>query len=231
MSSLNNISSLSVDELSNVLSFISQKELIKSCIGINKLFNAAIYHGNSWNYTRLSSKQLFKCKNDNVFFNFSKNAWNSLHKFSFMNYKKTLKAKQKQILQTRLISILNSSYNSLRSLQLQGVDISLFNDNSHNMKKLNNLNIIWISTAKRDNIINESVWINLISFSNLITLEFMSNFPLNVDDIRQLKSAFEVNRNGNKYQYIQNVIFKSPNIMDYMIDDEENKNNFYDNTG
>eukprot|EP01084_Bolivina_argentea_P258032 434846_1 len=49
----------------------------------------------------------------------------------------------------------------------------------------------------------------------------------------ELEVTFE-DRNGNKYKNIQNVVFKSPDVkceMNDMIENNENVNNFYDNTG
>ena len=192
---MTSITTLSIDELSNILSFIPQKELIKCCIIINKSFNSAIFYGNSWKSTRLSSRQLFKCKNDKSFINFAKYSWSNLSKFTFMNYKTWLNSKQKEILKKRLLLILNSSHKSLANLQLHGVDISLYND--LNIKLLQNLNILWIVTPKRDDIIHKNVWKSLVSSPTLITLEIMSNFALNLQDIKQLILSFKFNQKTN----------------------------------
>eukprot|EP01083_Nonionella_stella_P175033 608341_1 len=196
MTSNSSISLLSVDELSNVLSFITPKQLIKCCISINKSFNAAIYHGNSWNSTRLSSRQILKCNNDQIFSNFVKYSWNSLSRFSFMNYKTALNPNQKQMLNHRLLSILNSSHNTLQSVQLHGVDISSFHgDDTGVMKPLDHITVLWIVTPKRDNPIMHNVWTNFIASNHLVTLEFMSNFPLELQDIIQLTTAFDMRQN------------------------------------
>lgn len=189
---------LSVDELSHVLSFIKPKELISSCIAINKLFQAAVYHGNAWNYTRLSSRQLFKF-GDSTFNQFVKNSWTNLRKFSFMSYKTHLTNKQKQMVKTRLLSILNASHSSLQSVQLHGVDISYFDDDDDiwNNKPLQNLEIFWAVTPKRDHQISPRLWSNIISSTKLVTLELMSNFPLDLDDLTNLKLALQIEGKSN----------------------------------
>lgn len=199
------VTNLSMDELSNVLSYLPPKELIKCCLNVNKSFHSAVFHSNAWPHTRLSSRQLFKCKNFLVFQHFVKNAWSNLNKFSFMNYKTALNRQQKEILKVRLLSILNSSHNSLSNLTLHGADISLFDRSydidqeddvkSDDMKPLRNLNMLWIVTTKRERIITEKIWTNFTWSSCLKTLEFMSNYPLKVDDIENLRMAFVNNSN------------------------------------
>merc|ERR1712062_403338 len=107
--------------------------------------------------------------------------------------------KQKNMYKTRLLSILNASHNSLVSLNLHGVDISLFDDPNDDVfeesmfKTLNNLEVFWVVTPKRDYPITQRIWTNMISSTRLVTLELMSNFPLNLDDLTHLKLALQIN--------------------------------------
>eukprot|EP00484_Ammonia_sp_Unknown_P028750 CAMPEP_0197045738 /NCGR_PEP_ID=MMETSP1384-20130603/21538_1 /TAXON_ID=29189 /ORGANISM="Ammonia sp." /LENGTH=228 /DNA_ID=CAMNT_0042477393 /DNA_START=1 /DNA_END=687 /DNA_ORIENTATION=+ len=73
------------------------------------------------------------------------------------------------------------------------------------MKALQSLQILWIVTPKRDEIISQRIWQNLVCSSRLITLEIMSSFPLKVDDLTQLQLAFEGGTNKERKQSVRNL--------------------------